>query len=170
MAWDGGCFCGALRFRLRAAPMFVYCCHCTDCQRQTGSAYVVNDQIETEMVELLSGEPQGYAMATESGYPHDIFRCPRCGCAVWSDHSRRGWLRFIRIATLDMPGVFRPEAHIYVRSKLSWVSLEDGIPAFDEYYDMPSLSRRTLPSRRKRTPNSRATSSPRKERPFKAKL
>lgn len=139
MTWDGGCFCGAVRFRLHAMPMFVYCCHCTDCRRQTGSAYVVNGQIEAEEVELLSGKPAGCAMATESGYPHDIFRCRQCGCAVWSDYGRRGWLSFIRIAALDRSEAFRPEAHIYTRSKLPWVSLEDGIPAFDEYYDMPTL-------------------------------
>lgn len=135
----GQCFCGAVRYRMRGQPMFVYCCHCTDCQKQTGSAYVINAQIETERIDLIAGEPVAASMTTESGYPHDIFRCQTCLTAVWSDYGRRGWLRFIRIVTLDRPGDFPPAAHIYTRSKLPWVSLDDGVPAFEEYYDMPTF-------------------------------
>jgi len=136
---EGGCSCGAVHYRLTAAPMFVHCCHCRDCQRQTGSAFALNALIETDCVEVLSGAPEPVAMPTESGRPHDIYRCPKCRIAVWSDYGRRGVLRFVRVGTLDDPSVITPDVHIYTRSKLPWVTLPEGVPAFETYYDMKTL-------------------------------
>ena len=79
---DGGCACGRLRYRMRSKPMFVHCCHCKDCQRQTGTAFVLNALIEADRVEVLSGDPTPYPMPTDSGRPHRVFRCPDCGTAV----------------------------------------------------------------------------------------
>jgi hypothetical protein len=132
---EGGCACGAVRYRLKSAPMFVHCCHCRDCQRQTGSAFVINALVETDRIELISGEPVPIAMATDSGRPHDIHRCPRCQTAVWSDYGRRPALRFVRVGTLDEPSALQPDVHIYTRSKLSWVTLPESVPAFEVYYD-----------------------------------
>jgi len=135
----GGCACGTVRYRLRSAPMFVHCCHCRDCQRQTGSAFVINALIETDRVELQSGDPQPFAMPTDSGRPHNIYRCPVCGTAVWSDYGDRKVLRFVRVGTLDEPSTLRPDVHIYVRAKQPWVALPDGVPAFEAYYDPKKL-------------------------------
>jgi len=133
---EGGCACGAVRYRLTAAPMFVHGCHCRDCQRQTGGAFAINALIETDRIELRSGHPQPYAMPTDSGRPHDVHRCPDCGTAVWSDYGRRAALRFVRVSTLDDPTALAPDVHIFVRSKLPWVVLPEDVPAFDVYYDM----------------------------------
>jgi hypothetical protein len=132
----GGCSCQAVRYRLRSAPMFVQCCHCLLCQRQTGSAFVINGLIETDRIELLAGAPVPVAMPTESGRSHDIYRCPACQIALWSDYGHRPALRFLRVATLDPPSVLEPAVHIYVRSKLPWVQLLAGTRAFEEYYDL----------------------------------
>lgn len=132
---EGGCACGAVRYRLTSTPMFVHCCHCTVCQRETGTAFVLNALIETDRIEVLSGAPQPVSMPTESGRPHDIYRCPQCQIAVWSDYGRRGVLRFVRVGTLDNPAAVPPDVHIYTRSKLPWVILPDDVPAFDAYYD-----------------------------------
>ncbi|MFO1060281.1 MAG: GFA family protein [Dongiaceae bacterium] len=135
----GGCGCGAVRYVLRGAPMIVHCCHCHDCQRQTGSAFVINALYETDRIGLLSGAPEPSAMPTDSGRPHDIHRCPRCGTAVWSDYGRRPALRFVRVGTLDAPSALPPDVHIYTRSKLPWVGLPPGARAFAEYYDLPAV-------------------------------
>jgi len=135
----GGCACGAVRYRLGSAPMFVHCCHCRDCQRQTGSAFVLNALIEADRVEVQSGDPQPFAMPTDSGQPHHIFRCPACGTAVWSEYGGRKVLRFVRVGTLDDPTALTPDVHIYVRSKLPWVALPEGVPAFEAYYDSKKL-------------------------------
>jgi len=136
---DGGCACGAVRYRLASEPMFVHCCHCRDCQRQTGSAFVLNALIETNRIALLAGAPEVVPVPTDSGRPHDVHRCPTCKTAVWSDYGRRGVLRFVRVGTLDDPAALQPDVHIYTRSKLPWVRLPDGVPAFEAYYDSSKL-------------------------------
>ena len=98
---EGGCACGAVRYRLTSAPMFVHCCHCRDCQRQTGSAFVINALIETDRIALLSGDPEPVAMPTDSGRPHDIIAARSVETAMWSDYGRRPALRFVRVGTLD---------------------------------------------------------------------
>jgi hypothetical protein len=125
-----------VRYRLKRRPMFVNCCHCTDCQRQTGGAFAINAMIEASEVEMLSGETRAFAMKTESGRPHDIHRCPDCGVALWSNYGRRGWLLFVRVATLDKPHDIIPDAHIFTRSKLPWINLPQDARAFEVYYDM----------------------------------
>lgn len=136
---EGGCACGAVRFRLKSEPMFVHCCHCLDCQRQTGSAFVLNALIETDRMEVLSGAPAAVPMPTDSGRPHDIYRCPLCQTAVWSDYGRRPALRFVRVGTLDRPSALRPDVHIFTRSKQPWVGLPPDVPAVEVYYDMEKL-------------------------------
>ena len=133
---EGGCSCGAVRYRLKTGPMFVHCCHCRDCQRQTGSAFAINAIIETDRIELLSGSPLPVTMPTDSGRPHDIHRCPACLTAVWSDYGRRPALRFVRVGSLDDPAALTPDVHIFTRSKLPWVGLPEGAAAFEVYYDM----------------------------------
>ena len=136
---EGGCACGAVRYRLLSAPMFVHCCHCLDCQRQTGSAFVLNALIETDRIALLRGEPRPVAMPTDSGRPHDVHRCPACGTALWSDYGARPALRFVRVGTLDDPRALPPDVHIYTRSKLPWIALPETTPAFEAYYDTKAL-------------------------------
>ncbi|MDI7864527.1 GFA family protein [Rhizobiaceae bacterium n13] len=134
--FDGGCFCGRIRYRLNDRPMFVHCCHCRDCQRQTGSAFAINALIEADRVELVAGEPVVTTLSTDSGHPHDVYRCSECQSALWSDYGRRRWMSFVRVASLDDPSAFAPDVHIYARSKLPWVRLPEGATVFEEYYDM----------------------------------
>jgi hypothetical protein len=136
---EGGCACGSLRYRIRSKPMFVHCCHCKDCQRQTGTAFALNALIETERVELLSGDPHPSPMPTDSGRPHSIFRCADCGTAVWSQYGGLAKLRFVRVGTLDDPAALPPDVHIYTRSKLPWVMLPPGVRAFEAYYSAREL-------------------------------
>jgi hypothetical protein len=136
---EGGCSCGAVRYRLASEPLFVHCCHCLNCQRQTGSAFVINLLIETDRLEVLKGEPQPVEVARgDEDSAQRIFRCPSCQIAVFSEY---GWteLRFVRGGTLDDPSTVTPDVHIYTRSKVPWVTLPDDTPAFDVYYDTRKL-------------------------------
>jgi hypothetical protein len=135
----GRCACDAVRYRIRMPPMFVHCCHCRDCQRQTGSAFVLNAIIETDRIEILQGSPEPVSVPTDSGRPHDIYRCPQCRTALWSDYGKRPKLRFLRVGTLDEAASIKPDVHIFTRSKLPWVRLPDDMPAFDIYYNMKAL-------------------------------
>src|SRR5215475_2563750 len=96
----GGCSCGQVRYKLLDKPMRVHCCHCTDCQRHTGSAFVLNAIIETSAIKILRGRLQSVPVRRAFG-PHDIYRCPKCKTALWSDYGRRPQLRFVRVGTLD---------------------------------------------------------------------
>ena len=125
---EGTCACGAVRYALRTRPMFVNCCHCLDCQRQTGSAFVINALIETDRIDLAGVEPEAVTVPTDSGRPHDIHRCPTCKVAVWSDYGRRPKLRFVRVGTLDDASALAPE--------VPWLILPVGAPAFDVFYDL----------------------------------
>jgi hypothetical protein len=137
--FEGGCACGAVRYRMHSAPMFVHCCHCKDCQRQTGSAFALNALIEADRVDVKSGEVRPSPMPTDSGRPHNIFRCTNCGTAVWSEYGGLTALRFVRVGTLDDPSGIQPDVHIYTRSRLPWVTLPAGVPAFEAYYDSKKL-------------------------------
>jgi hypothetical protein len=132
---EGGCTCGGVRYRLNARPMFVHCCHCRDCQKQTGTAFVLNAIIETDRIATLAGAPVPIDVPTDSGRPHRIFRCPTCQCAVWSEYGGLAALRFVRVGAMDDPAALPPDVHIYTRSKLSWVTLPTTTPAFEAYYD-----------------------------------
>jgi hypothetical protein len=136
---QGGCACGHVRYRLASAPMIVHCCHCRDCQRQTGSAFVLNALIETNRVEILSGETEAVPTPTDSGRPHVIHRCPTCKIAVWSHYGGVLPLSFVRVGTLDDPSALPPNVHIYTRSRLPWVALPADVPAFEAYYDSKTL-------------------------------
>ncbi len=136
---EGGCFCGAVRYRLKSKSMFVHCCHCRNCQSQTGSAFAINAMIETDRIERLSGELEVTALRSGGDHPHDVHRCPECKVAVWSDYGRRPGVRYVRVGTLDDPTALEPDVHIFTRSKLPWVRLPAGIPSFEVFYDVEEL-------------------------------
>jgi hypothetical protein len=135
---EGGCSCGAIRYRLTSDPLFTNCCHCLNCQRQTGSAFVINLLIEADRVELLAGDPRPVDVPREDGSAQRIFRCPTCQVAVFSQYGRTD-VNFVRGGTLDDPSSVGPDAHIFTRSKLRWITLPESVPAFDVYYDRKSL-------------------------------
>ena len=135
---EGGCACGALRYRLASEPMFTHCCHCLNCQRQTGSAFVVNLMIEADRVELLRGEPHVVDAPRDDASAQRVFRCSECQVAIYSEYSRPEVL-FVRAGTLDAPREIVPDVHIFTRSKVEWVTLPEGAPAFDVYYDTEQL-------------------------------
>jgi hypothetical protein len=149
IAWppaDGGCACGALRYRITREPMFVHCCHCTRCQRETGSPFAHHAMVEFSTMALLAGAPEYVAVPTDSGNTHWVVRCPTCRTALWNEHgSRRAITRYVRVGTLDEPARLPPRAHIYLRSKQPWLQLAADVPGFERCYDAaktwPEVSR-----------------------------
>lgn len=134
---EGGCACREVRYRVGdIAPMIVHCCHCRWCQRETGSAFVINALFEAEHVTLLAGEPELIKTPSESGRGQMIARCPTCKVALWSNYPQAGdKVRFVRVGTLDDPDAFPPHVHIFTSSKQPWVILPESVPAFAEFYD-----------------------------------
>jgi hypothetical protein len=132
---EGGCTCRAVRYRMLSKPLFVHCCHCTWCQRETGTAFALNAMIEADRVELLQGEVEAIDTPSNSGKGQRISRCPRCRVALWSNYAGAGEaIRFVRVGTLDEPSRFPPDIHIYTSTKQPWVALPPDTPAVPEYY------------------------------------
>ena len=134
-AYEGGCTCRHVRYRMTGKPMFVHGCHCTWCQRETGSAFAVNAMIETDRVELTSGAPEAVDTPSASGKGQTIWRCPKCRIAVWSNYAGAGdKVRFLRVGTLDHGHGIGPDIHIFTSTKQPWVVLPTGTPSVPEYY------------------------------------
>ncbi len=137
---EGGCDCGAVRYRLTREPLFVHCCHCRWCQRESGSAFALNALLETDCVQMLRGEPEWIDTPSESGKGQRIARCPACKIAVWSHYAGAGdALCFVRVGTLDEPARMPPDVHIYTASRQPWVILPADQPAFEAYYSPKAL-------------------------------
>jgi hypothetical protein len=133
---EGGCTCRAIRYLARGQPLIVHCCHCRWCQRETGSAFVLNALFEAERV-LLRGPPLDVVVTpSASGKGQKIQRCPSCRVALFSNYAQAGdAVRFVRVGTLDDPDAFPPDVHIYTQSKQPWVQLPANVPAVEAFYD-----------------------------------
>src|SRR3954464_1999415 len=133
---EGGCDCGQVRYRLRTSPLFVHCCHCRWCQRESGASFALNAMIETDYVVHLAAEPEIIDTPSGSGAGQKIARCPKCRVALWSNYLSAGpIIRFVRVGTLDMPDPLPPDIHISTPPKQPWIHLPAGTPAVPEYYD-----------------------------------
>jgi hypothetical protein len=133
---EGGCDCRYVRYRMETRPLFVHCCHCRWCQRETGASFALNAMIEADRISVLGAEPELVDTPSESGYGQKIARCPKCRIAVWSHYAGAGpLLRFVRVGTLDQPDLLPPDIHIFTASKQPWVVIPAGAPAVPEYYD-----------------------------------
>jgi hypothetical protein len=133
---EGGCDCRRLRYRLESRPLFVHCCHCRWCQRESGASFALNAMIEADRVTLLAGTPEMVDTPSASGKGQRIARCPQCKVALWSHYAGAGSLiSFVRVGTLDEPDRLPPDIHIFTASKQPWVILPPDTPAVPEFYD-----------------------------------
>jgi hypothetical protein len=137
---EGTCTCGAVRYRLTERPLFVHACHCTWCQRETGSAFALNAMIEAEYVDLLAGAVEEVATPSASGKGQVIVRCPTCRVALWSHYAGAGRkVAFVRVGTLERPGECPPDIHIFTSTRLPWLVLDGRVPVVPEYYDRKAM-------------------------------
>jgi hypothetical protein len=133
---EGRCDCAIVRYRMESPPLFVHCCHCRWCQRESGSSFALNAMIEADRVTELGERPLLVATPSNSGSGQLIGRCPECKVAVWSNYSSAGpVVKFVRVGTLDNPDLLPPDIHIFVESKQPWFTLPTGVPAVAAYYD-----------------------------------
>jgi hypothetical protein len=138
--FEGGCGCRGVRYQLTSRPLFVHCCHCRWCQRETGASFALNALIESDRVLITRGEPEMVDTPSNSGKGQKIARCPKCRVALWSHYAGAGErLRFVRVGTLDDPDAFPPDIHIFTSTKQPWVVLPPGVPAVPEYYESSEL-------------------------------
>lgn len=141
----GHCNCKALSYTVKAPPMITHCCHCTYCQRGSGSVFGVNCFIESYNFSLTPSSPSKQPKLTdtpsESGNGETFASCPDCGVTLYTFYGGDTTLLHVQVGSLDQESrvKVRPDVHIYTSTKLPWVDLsaeaEKGIPIFEEYYE-----------------------------------
>lgn len=140
MDLEGGCLCGAVRYRLTAPPLIVHACHCRDCQKLSGSAFALNIWIEKSCVEADHSLPRSVMLTAGSGKPHEAFFCAACSTHLWSKyHAAPGDTVLLRVGTLDHPERVTPDVHIFTRSKLPWVVLPEDARSFEAFYKLAEV-------------------------------
>jgi hypothetical protein len=140
MIMEGGCTCGNVRYRLAGKPMIVHACHCSWCQRETGTAHALNALYEADRVEHLKAEPEFIQTPTASGRGQRVARCPNCKVAIWSNYPQAGpAVRSVRVGTMDSPGEYPPDIHIFTSSKLPWVTFPDRARVVAEFYNLDEV-------------------------------
>ena len=139
VVYHAHCTCTAVRYSIVGRPLFVHCCHCSWCQRESGSAFVVNVMTESSNVRLLSGTVEEVNTPSLSGSGQQVVRCATCRIALWSHYGMNRSVAYVRLGTFDEPHMLAPDVHIFTSSKQPWVQLPAGVPAFAEYYEPEQL-------------------------------
>jgi hypothetical protein len=129
----GGCLCGKIRYECEGEPAFSLLCHCRDCQRQSGSAFIAAARMPATGFKITQGEPRRYISKSDSG--NDITRvfCGDCGAPLYIQVSTRPDLIGLRVTTLDDPSWFRPDANIFTKSAQPWDHLDPAVPSYETY-------------------------------------
>ena len=132
---QGRCSCGAVGYSLSAEPLVVHACHCTWCQRESGSAFALNGMIESRHIDVTRGTPEAVELPTASGKGQRLMRCPECGVALWSSYHGTGpRFSYVKMGTLDDTAQAAPDVHIFTSTKQPWLELPAGVPAFEAFY------------------------------------
>ena len=127
---EGGCQCGAVRYRLSGAPLAVYNCHCKDCQRFSGAGWAMSLPIARERVEHLAGDLDAYDSVSDSGRTVRMFSCSRCHTRVWNEPLSSPGLLVVRAGTLDDMNWAVPIGNIWTESRASWVAIDPSLVNF----------------------------------------
>jgi len=130
-AREGGCLCGALRYRLAGDPLTFYVCHCTDCQAQTGSAFGLSMLVPRSVFEVLEGEPRLYEVEMPDGRIKRACYCGECGTRLWGEPVLAPAVVTLRPGTFDDPSWAAPIAHIWTRSAQAWVAIPEDTLRFE---------------------------------------
>ncbi len=137
---DGGCACGAVRYRLLDDPLALHVCHCTECQTLTGTAFILSMPTRRTSLEVVQGDPILAVFETVSGITHRNRCCPDCGTRLWSESLTLPDFVTFRPGTLDDTSWLRPVAHIWTRSAQPWVEIPQGVLRYekgaDDYVDV----------------------------------
>jgi len=121
---EGGCQCGAVRYAVTCEPTALYCCHCTNCQAQGGSAFAMSMLVPRDGFAFIKGEPKRFDFVADSGNGKTGWCCPDCGVRLMHDTEGRDSIT-VRAGTLDGAGELRPVGHIWTRSAQAWMKFDE---------------------------------------------
>ena len=127
----GRCFCGKVQYRLNEEPLTIYACHCTDCQKRSGSAFGLSMWVNRAAIEVTHGEAALHVSTAADGSPRHGRVCANCGVRLWSEPARRPTLAVVRPGTLDDTSGLKPMAHLWTRSAQKWFVIPEGVPRYE---------------------------------------
>jgi hypothetical protein len=119
----GGCQCGGVRYEIKAAPLSLYVCHCTECQRQSGSAFALSLAVPRDAFAVVRGTPVMWRRVLESGRVIWCFFCADCGTRLFHNPERNPQATIVKPGTLDDTAWLEPVGHIWTRSAQRWVPI-----------------------------------------------
>ena len=122
---DGGCLCGAVRYRLSGLPKAVYACHCKDCQRTSNGTHTISMIVDRSDVTLVSGNLVVFEKSAESGRHPRMLRCEICGTGIWNEPTPDSAMLVMKAGNLDDMSWARPVGNIWTGSKAPWVEIDD---------------------------------------------
>ena len=129
--YTGRCYCEAIQFRVNEEPRTVYACHCTDCQKRSGSAFGLSMWVNRSAIEVTKGEITIHKSTGPDGKPRVGMVCGQCGTRMWSEPPKWPELSVMRPGTLDDKSIIRPVAHIFTRSAQPWFQFPEGVAKFE---------------------------------------
>ena len=132
MTTTGGCLCGNIRYTLKAEPALTVVCHCTHCQKTSGSAFSTNLVIQRADIEFTGGEMAAYDDKADSGNTLKRSFCPKCGSSIMSESSGRPGAAVLKAGSLDDPSKIKPAMQIWTRSAQPWVKLEGEMASMEK--------------------------------------
>jgi hypothetical protein len=131
-ARSGGCQCGSVRYEIRGEPLDIYCCHCSECRRQSASAFGISVIVRSTDLRLLAGRPSVYRRPTRAGGAMACFFCPDCGTRVWHGDPAAEAVVSVKGGSLDAPPDLSRARHIWTSRKLPGVILPEGAETWPE--------------------------------------
>ncbi|HEV7733899.1 MAG TPA: GFA family protein [Candidatus Binatia bacterium] len=129
--YDGGCLCGDVRYRVTGEPLTLYACHCTDCQRRTGTSFALSLMLRRSDLTVLQGTTVPYGATLSDGRRKQGQSCASCGTRLWGEPVAAPHIVVVQPGTLDDTSWLRPIAHIWMRSAQPWIVIPDGVATFD---------------------------------------
>ncbi|MEM8771551.1 MAG: GFA family protein [Pseudomonadota bacterium] len=128
---EGGCQCGALRYRISAAPLMLYACHCSNCQKISGSAFGLSATIIENQFAFSAGDPAEARWVSDAGNNRFGYFCSECGCRIAHGQTPTIGVLSLRAGTLDDRSWIAPFGHIWTRSAQNWMVFDKTLPECD---------------------------------------
>jgi hypothetical protein len=128
---QGGCQCGAIRYRVEGEPVAVAICHCAECQRQSGSAFGMSFVVPKEAFQMTRGSVKTFTRASDSGRPVLCAFCPECGTRIYHEVRYAEGVINVKPGTLDDPSILQPTIEAWTRRKHAWLGLPSDLRSFE---------------------------------------
>lgn len=128
---EGGCQCGAVRYRVEGEPIAVGVCHCTECQRQSGSAFGMSLIVRKKAFQLLCGDLKLFNRTAASGRLVACAFCPECGTRIYHEPRYLEGVLNVKPGTLDDTSFLQPTVQVWTMRRHPWVGLPSDIPSFE---------------------------------------